>query len=108
MGAVIFQRAVTVGAAASSDVRPGEERQGGEQEEQQGGKEEEQVEAQEEEADRGARRPAKMNDPKEPSEEERKEHEMTHLPYRSWCKHCVHGRAQNLPHKRSNEGPQMP
>ena len=43
----------------------------------------------EEEPEAGMRKPAKMNDPKEPSAEERREHELTHLPYRNWCKHCV-------------------
>ena len=48
------------------------------------------------------RKPAKMNDPKEPSEEERKEHETTHLPYRSWCKHCVGGRGKDAAHKKQD------
>ena len=39
--------------------------------------------------------------PKEPSEEERRRHEATHLPYRSWCVHCVRGRGQKKPHFRS-------
>ena len=43
-----------------------------------------------------------MNDPKEPSEEERRNHELTHLPYRSWCRHCVGGRGTNAPHKKQN------
>ena len=60
------------------------------------------MEAQEEEAERGARKPARMNDPREPSEEERKEHEMTHLPYRSWCKHCVGGRGKDAPHTKQD------
>ena len=60
------------------------------------------MEAQEEEADRGVRKPARMSDPREPSEEERTEHEMTHLPYRSWCKHCVGGRGKDAPHKRQD------
>ena len=25
------------------------------------------------------------------------EHEVTHLPYRSWCRHCVHGRGVSSP-----------
>jgi len=31
----------------------------------------------------------KMADPRQPSEEERREHCLTHLPYRNWCQHCV-------------------
>ena len=34
-----------------------------------------------------------------PSEREVEEHERTHLPYRSWCKHCVRGRAKSQPHR---------
>ena len=55
-----------------------------------------------------------MDDKEEPSEEsrpvkggqsrvmptlkERQEHERTHLPYRSWCRHCVAARASNPAH----------
>ena len=38
--------------------------------------------------------------PKGPSKQEREEHELTHMPYRSWCKHCVRGRGINNPHKK--------
>ena len=69
-----------------------------EKEEEKG--EKKQLEAQEEEAEAGMRKPIRMNDPKEPSEEERRDHELTHLPYRSWCRHCVGGRG--TPHKRQN------
>ena len=33
-----------------------------------------------------------------PSQREIEEHERTHLPFRSWCKHRVMGRAQRTPH----------
>ena len=46
----------------------------------------------EEDGESGSRRVVKMNDPAMPSEEERRDHEMTHLPYRSWCRHCIRGR----------------
>lgn len=36
----------------------------------------------------------KKHDPKEPTEAERRDHEMTHLPFRSWCRHCVRGRGK--------------
>ena len=32
-----------------------------------------------------------------PSIKEVEDHERTHLPYRSWCKHCVRGRAKSTP-----------
>ena len=42
----------------------------------------------------------KMVDPKLPSREEVETHEMTHLPYRNWCRHCVMGRGVEAPHRR--------
>lgn len=34
-----------------------------------------------------------------PSAAEVEMHEMTHVPFRSWCKHCVAGKAKSYPHK---------
>ena len=42
----------------------------------------------------GERRPRKKLYPREPSQEERQEHEMTHVPFRNWCRHCVKGRGK--------------
>ena len=39
------------------------------------------------EMDAGNRKPKKMQDPKMPSQAEIEEHELTHLPFRSWCRH---------------------
>ena len=39
-----------------------------------------------------------IKDPGEPTEREREEHELTHVPFRAWCKACVAGKAQNDPH----------
>ena len=33
-----------------------------------------------------------------PSKKEVDEHERTHLPFRSWCAHCVRGKGQSHPH----------
>ena len=30
---------------------------------------------------------------------EEREHNLTHAAFRSWCPHCVRGRARNAPHK---------
>ena len=30
---------------------------------------------------------------------EREEHELTHLPYRAWCPHCVRGRGRSMAHR---------
>ena len=27
------------------------------------------------------------------------EHQITHIPYRSWCKHCISGRGQSAQHR---------
>ena len=35
-----------------------------------------------------------------PTPQEVRDHERTHLPFRSWCKHCVFGRAKNEPHRK--------
>ena len=56
-----------------------------------------------EEPEAGTRRPKKMADPKLPSELEIAEHEMTHLPFRSWCRHCVRGRGKELPHRKAED-----
>ena len=56
-----------------------------------------------EELEDGARRTVKMQDPKLPSVEEIREHSITHLPYRSWCRHCVRGRGREMNHKAAEE-----
>ena len=44
-----------------------------------------------------------------PTQAEVDEHNMTHLPYRSWCTHCVRGRGEAHPHHKSgNEDPDVP
>ena len=37
--------------------------------------------------------------PSTPSAEEEANHNMTHLPYRSWCPQCVRGKGKASPHK---------
>ena len=39
--------------------------------------------------DKNAVKPKMLKIPCEPSESERRLHELTHLPYRDWCEHCV-------------------
>ena len=41
--------------------------------------------------------------PLKPSAQEVDEHNVTHLPYRSWCNHCVRGRGRALAHHRVRE-----
>jgi len=49
---------------------------------------------------------AKMLDPRQPSEEERRTHNLTHLPYRNWCEHCVKGRGREADHKHLKSQPE--
>ena len=56
--------------------------------------------------DLGRRIPVKVANPKLPSAEEVAEHELTHLPYRSWCSHCVKGKT--LDHRRSDRKRVLP
>ena len=42
----------------------------------------------------GNRKVVRKYDPRQPSQQEKEEHEMTHLPFRSWCKHCIMGRGR--------------
>ena len=40
----------------------------------------------------------KVREPRMPSDRERREHEATHCPYRSWCEHCVRGAGAEYHH----------
>ena len=40
----------------------------------------------------------KVPDPGQPSKADREQHELTHIPFRSWCVHCVRGRGQSDHH----------
>ena len=45
-----------------------------------------------------------MKRPEEPTQDEIDKHMCTHIPFRSWCSHCVMGKAKNNRHeKRSNQ-----
>ena len=48
----------------------------------------------------------KMLDPRQPSEEERRTHNLTHLPYRNWCEHCVKGRGREADRKQLKSQPE--
>ena len=49
----------------------------------------------------GRRKTVKLQDPLMPTAAERAEHELTHIPYRSWCSGCVRGRAKQADHRTS-------
>ena len=41
-----------------------------------------------------------LRDPGQPTERGRRQHELTHLPFRPWCADCVAGAAADNPHRR--------
>ena len=47
--------------------------------------------------------PKGVSIPYTPSQREIEEHELTHIPYRSWCAHCVRARAREDGHFRSSD-----
>ena len=53
------------------------------------------TEEREEEEEYAVRKTERKQDPREPSADERPEHEKTHLLFRSWCRHCVRGRVKD-------------
>ena len=83
------EEVVTVGSGDPGSTRDAEEK---EEETETGGEE------------RGV---ARMLDPRQPSEEERRTHNLTHLPYRNWCEHCVKGRGREADHKQLKSQPEV-
>ena len=88
---------------SAPEVAPAEDaKEGPEAEEEAGEGPEEEEEAGEDPDQEGEekRRSKASAAPEEPSEKEREEHEMTHLPYQAWCLHCVAGKAPNEAHRK--------
>ena len=50
------------------------------------------------------RAPRVLRGPQRVTKEEVEEHEVTHTPYRAWCRYCVRGRGRNAPHARGKDG----
>ena len=46
-----------------------------------------------------ARRPRGLRDPGAPTQAEIEEHNLTRLPYRSWCPACIAGKARDRAHR---------
>ena len=63
-----------------------------------------QMSDEEEEETTETRKVNTIKDPKQPSKEEIEEHNITHVPYRDWCPHCVMGSAPNRHHKKQEKG----
>ena len=56
----------------------------------------------------GLEKVRKMNEPRSPTFEERISHGYLHLPYRSWCEHCVKGKGKEAPHRQGGDQPEIP
>ena len=61
----------------------------------------------EEEQENGQRNVVKLHQPWMPTRAEREEYAMTHLPFRSWCEHCVKGRGEEMKHQKGREEPEQ-
>ena len=55
-----------------------------------------------------AQKPMMMKGPLNPSQQEIDLHNLTHLPYRSWCPHCVATRRPNIAHVPSKQASTIP
>ena len=74
----------------------------------QGGESETPISADDHESDE-ARTARTSKLPVRPSQIEVDNHMTTHLPYRSWCPHCVRGKSKGRPHHRvAREGKSVP
>ena len=51
----------------------------------------------------GQRKPHVPRAPFKVTLEEREAHEVTHTPFRAWCRYCVLGRARNSPHRQRED-----
>ncbi len=51
-----------------------------------------------EDSELGKRAPTEIPEPLQLSREEVDEHDLTHLPFRSWCRHCVRGKGRAADH----------
>ncbi|CAE7832741.1 unnamed protein product [Symbiodinium sp. CCMP2592] len=54
----------------------------------------------EEQAEQPDSRPRSLRAPRNPTAQERAEHELTHTPYQAWFEKCVEGKAREDPHRR--------
>ena len=53
--------------------------------------------------DKAAREAKALPRPNEPTEQQRAQHNLTHLPYRSWCEHCVRAKGKERQSKRNTD-----
>ena len=48
-------------------------------------------------------RPRAIRQPIKVSQQIKNEHELTHLPFRDWCQHCVRGKSNKTPHFKNKD-----
>ena len=65
--------------------------------------EEEEVQEEGQNTEEEIRKPKPALRPYTPTQQEIREHEVTHLPFRSWCKHCVFGKGVHSPHPKPDD-----
>ena len=63
-------------------------------------KEQEATKEEEDQEEEEANKAVAPKIPIKPSQDEVDEHMLTHLPFRSWCPHCVRGKAKGKPHRK--------
>jgi hypothetical protein len=51
----------------------------------------------------GARAPKVLKSPLQPTVREVDERNLTHLPFRDWCPHCIRGKTTNIPRKKQKD-----
>ena len=73
-----------------------------ENERPQRGERQDEEEVQDQEGDEG-RAPKAARDPKQPTKVEVEEHNLTHVPFRTWCKFCIWGKACDRQHRRRED-----
>ena len=61
----------------------------------------------EDEEEYGARKPMKKAGPREPTKEEKEDHEKLHIPFRNWCRHCVRGRGKEEACRKDGRTPEV-
>ena len=58
------------------------------------------------ELEAGMRRPDRKAALEAPAAQERAEQMFTHMPFRSWCRHCIRGRGKEEPCRQGQEDPE--
>ena len=53
--------------------------------------------------DKAAREAKALPRPNEPTQQQRAQHNLTHLPFRSWCEHCVRAKGKERQSKRNTD-----